>query len=48
MDKAADTLLEVDAKTLGDTFVNIELVSVIERQLATHWATCKRKQWLTR
>ena len=48
IDTPADTLSEVDDRRLGDKLVNVEVVPLIERQLATHWATYKRRQWLTR
>ena len=40
IDTPDDTLSEVDAKTLGDTLVNVEVKALIKRQLATNWATC--------
>ena len=39
-DTPEDTLSEVDAKTLGDTLVNVEVKALIKTQLATNWATC--------
>ena len=39
IDTPADTLSEVDAKTLDDTLANFNVVALIERQLATDWAT---------
>jgi len=39
IDTPADTLSKVDAKTLGDTLTNFEVVALVDRQLATHWAT---------
>ena len=38
-DTPANALSEVNAKTLGDTFANVEVVALVKRQLATHWVT---------
>ena len=47
IDSPGDTLSEVDAKTLGDTLSNFEVVTLVGRQLATHWATKRPRHWLT-
>jgi len=38
IDTPADTLSEVDAKTLGDTLANLEVVVLVEKKFATHCA----------
>ena len=42
-DTPADALSEVNAKTLGDTLANVEVVALVQRQLATHWVTWRPK-----
>ena len=40
IDSPADTLSEVDAKTLGNALANVVVVALVERQMATQLATC--------
>ena len=44
----ADTLSEVDAKRLGDSMANFEVMLLVEKKFATHSARSSKRPWLTR
>ena len=43
----ACTLSEVDAKTINDTLAKVDVVALVERQMATFWATLRPRLLLT-
>ena len=46
LDTQAKPLSEVDAKTLVDMLAYDEVVALVKRQLATHWAHRRPGHWL--
>ena len=47
IDTPAATLSEVDANTINDTLANVDVVALVERQMATFWATSRPRLLLT-